>query len=162
PLRWENAYGGARSTENPVGVGFDAKDRRAPNVLSDAGAKVAACFAPIDPRWPSRARRLGDAALDDNPPRLPSAFDFSYFCAAPDDQKVESLRGDETVLLVGLHPMEQEIRCSLPGVRPTASIRVSSARITVPLICDTLSIDGDALLCSLTWRGDVEIAGPMA
>lgn len=155
PLQWELAFGGATIAENPVGVGSEAYDTRAPNVVNEAGERIAAGFAPIDPRWPSRARKLRHTAIAGAVPVLSGDFDFSFFDVAPDDQRVREILGDETLVLVGLHPTAQEVRCTLPGVRPSASIAVGEKPIDVPLVCDTMSIHGDALTVSLVWRGDI-------
>ena len=63
--------------------------------------------------WAARRTLLGKTprkALDQAIAEIPDDFDFAYFQSAPSDQRCESLRGDEWILLEGLHPSLAVIR----------------------------------------------------
>ena len=161
PLRWELAYGGGSSPDNPIGVGADPADPRLPSIVDSANPKKAAGLGPIPPSWQARRAALGGldpAALSRPTPTLPTAFDFAYFNAAPAEQQLPSLRGDEQVLMSGLHPTLADIAWRLPGMRAHASLELEGAKHDVPLELDTLWIEGETLRATLTWRGSVAVA----
>ena len=149
PITWELAFGGPGFPDNPVGVGFDAKDPRQPSILSESGARTAAGLGP--------RRTPALSVVSEGPLALPTAFDFSTFLTAPDDQRVDALPGREEIVLHGLHPDHDDVRCTLPDLAPRASLRAGDARLDVPLVRDTLVVDGDALTCTVVWRGDVAL-----
>jgi hypothetical protein len=170
-LRYERAAGGEGSW-NPVGVDPDASDaygrRTLPNLAplgADFGADVLRpiAFGPIAPAWPSRAEKLGRRAAgfdvarwNDTP--LGDDFDGSYFQSAPDDQRLAILRADEPILLENLLPDHPRFVTKLCGVRP----RVKVAPLGLPpweltLTADTLWIDTNRAICTLTWRGQVPL-----
>ncbi|WP_437310175.1 DUF2169 family type VI secretion system accessory protein [Sorangium sp. So ce388] len=176
PLDYERAAGGP-DTENPSGIDREARDDRGrttvPNLLpvdqvvSSPDDSIAAVgFGPIAPAWPLRHRRLGkhaaawsSGALLSN--LLPEDFDRSFFNVAPLDQRLQELCADERILLENLHPLHPRLVTSLPGVRPRATItgRAGGPRDLV-MRCDTLVIDTDRLLCTVTWRGQLPLASP--
>ena len=124
PLRWELAFGGASSRTNPIGVGEDPGDQRLPSVVDPSNPKRAAGLGPVPPSWIARQEALGGAdpaALAGSMPTLSEGMD-AYFNSAPPDQQLATLRGDESVLMSGLHPAISEMTWRLPGVRAHAAL----------------------------------------
>lgn len=176
PLAYERAAGGP-DTDNPAGIHREARDARGraavPNLLpvdrvvtSPDDPIAAVGFGPIGPTWPLRHRRLGkhaaawsSGALLSSP--LPEDFDRTFFNVAPLDQRLLQLREDEQLVLENLHPRHPRLVTSLPGVRPRATVtgRAGGPR-DLSMRCDTLLIDTDRLLCTLTWRGQLPLASP--
>jgi hypothetical protein len=175
PLRYERAAAGQ---SNPVGVRGDAApDARGliplPN-LRPAGASAAGHgnaippvgFGPIAPTWPERIRKLPRQAAGwsrdewrTNP--MPEGIDPSYFNAAPTDQQLDALRDDERILLENLHPEHPALVTTLPGVRPRAiTERGGAVTAELPMRADTLWIDTDRGVCTLTWRGQLQLDHP--
>ncbi|MFT3768633.1 MAG: DUF2169 domain-containing protein [Minicystis sp.] len=158
PIVYERAIGGINNQENPVG----SSD---PNVVDPAAPQRPAGFGPISRTWPARKRLLGETprrVLDGPIAEIPAGFDWSYFQAAPLDQRVEALRGDEWILLDGLHPTAPRLQMRLPGARGRARIH-GLAAFGVPegqlldLRLDTLRIDGDEGRCTVVWRQSVPV-----
>lgn len=158
PLVYERAIGGINNQENPVGAGD-------PSVVDPHAPQRPAGFGPISRTWPARKRLLGETprrVLDGRIAEIPAGFDWSYFQAAPLDQRVEALRGDEWILLDGLHPTAPRLQMRLPGARGRARIH-GLAAFGVPegqlldLRLDTVRIDGDEARCTLIWRQSVPL-----
>ncbi|WP_441287327.1 DUF2169 family type VI secretion system accessory protein [Sorangium sp. KYC3313] len=176
PLAYERAAGGP-DTDNPAGIRREARDARGraavPNLLpvdrvvaSPDDPIAAVGFGPIAPTWPLRRRRLGrhaaawsSGALLSSP--MPEDLDRTFFNVAPLDQRLLQLRDDEQIVLENLHPRHPRLVTSLPGVRPRATVtgRAGGPR-DLAMRCDTLVIDTDRLLCTLTWRGQLPLASP--
>jgi uncharacterized protein YjbI with pentapeptide repeats len=160
PLRWELAYGGAASRANPIGVGEDPGDQRLPSIVDPNNPKRAAGLGPVPPSWLVRQEALAGAdaaALFAGPvPTLRAGID-AYFNSAPADQQLATLRGDESVLMSGLHPAIAEMTWRLPGVRAHAVLDLRGSRREVPLEADTLWIEGEMLRCAVTWRGSIAL-----
>ncbi|WP_081426414.1 DUF2169 family type VI secretion system accessory protein [Sorangium cellulosum] len=160
PVVYERAYGGPHVDANPVGVGADAA---LPSIVDPADPTRPAGFGPIARHWAPRKHLLARNQAHDRPvPELDASFDFRYFHAAPPDQQIEFLRGDEWIFLEGLHPHYPWLRSSLPSARGLARLYRAGAGgedhgQPVELVADTLSIDADRLLCSLIWRGNVAL-----
>ena len=57
------------------------------------------------------------AAIEGPNASFPDGFDWTYFQAAPEDQRIEHPRGDEWIVLEGLLPGLPSMRTQLPGVR---------------------------------------------
>ena len=123
-------------------------------------------MGPLSKGWPIRSRLLG--ALD--PRRLegtiveiPDPFDWSYFQVAPLDQRIELLHGDEWVVLKGMHPERDSLATRLPGAVGAARLygQAQGLRRGRPLrlSADTLRIDVDRQICSLTWRAQFPVSG---
>jgi hypothetical protein len=89
---------------------------------------------------------------------------WAYYQAAPPDQQIEYLRGDEWLVLDGLHPTLSRVQTRLASVRGAARVSGTQAGASAPfetpveLVCDTLAIDGDRQTFSLVWRGRVDVA----
>jgi uncharacterized protein YjbI with pentapeptide repeats len=160
PIRYELAFGGVTHPENPIGMGAALTDLRQPSILDPSNPRAPAGFGPIPSAWPQRRRALAGwdpAKLSKPIPELPAVMDWSYFNAAPSDQQTSYLRGDEWILLEGLHPVAAQVRSRLPGLRARVLFQAppltDATGTELELRCDTLWIDADALRCTLTWRG---------
>lgn len=158
PLVYERAYGGIGSSENPLGVAL-------PNLLYADPARRAepAGFGPISCYWPLRKRLLRGYSrqlLDLRIAEIPDEFDAAYFQAAPPDQRIPSLQGDELIILQGLHPAHPSLTTRLPGARAMARVYTGGGMgRPFALNAGTLFIDGDAERCSITWRGSFPVSG---
>ena len=172
-LWYERAAGGP-GTPNPVGVRADARDARGWRVLPSiqpAGWRVArpedlippAGYGPFAPSWPTRQSKLrGDmGAFEpgswwDEP--LPADFDLAYFNVAPEDQQLPELRPDAAIVLENLLSKHARLTTRLPGLRPRAMLkRRRGQREPVGMKADTLWIDSARGICTLTWRGRVDL-----
>ncbi len=172
PLRYERA-GGGPDTMNPVGVRSDARPDAyggvaLPNLLP-AGAQISTLadlfvpigFGPIPPAWPSRWQKLGRhaarfASAPWNRSPLPEDLDPSYFNAAPDDQRPSEIRDNERIVLENLNPEHPRLVTNLPGLHPAAFVEMPGrAPQRLHMECDTLWIDTDRSICTLTWRGQI-------
>lgn len=164
PIVYERAYGGPACDDNPVGTGA-AEGTAEPNILHPRDPVCPAGFGPIARTWPARRRLLGatpppalEAAIAD----LPEGFDAAYLHAAPADQRTETLRGDEWIVMDGLHPEVPRLRSRLPGARARARIHGLAAFGTaegypLDLAADTLHIGGAAQRCTVTWRASFPV-----
>ncbi|AKT40632.1 DUF2169 family type VI secretion system accessory protein [Chondromyces crocatus] len=176
-LRWERAAGGP-GTSNPVGMPQhappDARNLRPLPNLQPPGLRLLGPvdrippvgFGPIAPIWPERMARLRkNAGVWDhrhwNASPLPVDIDKAFFNAAPPDQRVEQLQGDERIVLEGLHPYFPKLTTRLSPVTPRAMVeRGATTPKEVQLRCDTLVIDTDRGVCTLAWRGWVPLSSP--
>lgn len=157
PIVYERTLRGAGGVENPFGLPGDSGEA---TIMDPARPDQPAGFGPIGRAWPSRRRLLAATprkALDGPIAEIPGDFDWSYFNAAPLDQRTEYLRGDEWIILEGLHPSMPRFRTCLPGARGRARVYGLAASgvsegATLELAADTLRIDGDAELCTVVWR----------
>jgi hypothetical protein len=159
PLVYERAFGGLGSQDNPLGTGAMAGSPE-PNIVNPMDPRRVASFGPIGRIWPARKRLLGKtprASLDADIAELPRDFDWTYYQAAPPEQRIDYLKGDEWILLEGLHPTMSRLQMQLPGARGLAWID-GLADFGVPegheviLNADTLRIDGDEQRCTMVWR----------
>jgi hypothetical protein len=174
-MRYERAAGGPE-TENPVGMRQDASPDvygavPIPNLtppglmISQRSDHVAPIgFGPIAPSWPRRRERLGRHAGSwpghdwaEHP--VPEEIDRSFFNVAPRDQQVDAIRADERIVLENLHAEHARLVTALPGIRPRAGIERRGAPTTeLPMTADTLWIDTNRGVCTVTWRGQVRLA----
>ncbi|MEZ6188074.1 MAG: DUF2169 domain-containing protein [Planctomycetota bacterium] len=169
PLTWENAYGGARFPQNPVGKGRDGQelplveDPRQP-IQGARDKPTPATFLPISPNWPQRApkrgKRYGAKYQRTRAPWFSEDFDWTYFNAAPADQQLDGyLRGDEELVLQNLHPDAPLIRAQLPGIRVRCFVKHIDQRfVEAKMVLDTLYVDADEGRVYLTWRGLTPVA----
>lgn len=164
PLRWERAMGGPLSEANPVGRGFKTGvilpnlERRDALVSSPRDVPPPACFGPMAPEWKGRSSKLGTFQsrwLKERWPFLPEDFDFSFFNAAPPEQQVPYLRGDEPYALHGVRPGKAVLSGTLPGLQPRvfAFLGRAGAFSEVALNLDTAWFDADEAKVVLVWRG---------
>jgi uncharacterized protein YjbI with pentapeptide repeats len=164
-LCFERAYGGRTLAENPVGVGA-AGPGAFPNLQHPTDPRAVACFAPLPLAWRQRLHGVPEALREKmrKPPlQLADAQDWRFFQAAPPDQQAPFLRGDEWLVLDGMHPSLPRLQTQLPGAR--AEVRAWAASATpedpgypVQLNADTLAIDTDAQTCAVVWRGSFTLA----
>lgn len=181
PLLWERAAGGPE-TANPAGIpmGTDARadgwgrvlvPNLAPpdRLIGERGDVLPPVgFGPIAPDWPPRRMRLGSAFTGGLPwdPRtlshapLPPELDRGYFNAAPADQLLRDLRGDERIVLENLCPGVPRLMTRLAPVKPRADVDWGKSTYEVALACDTLFIDTERGLACLTFRGTVALDQP--
>jgi uncharacterized protein YjbI with pentapeptide repeats len=157
PLVYERALFDA--DENPVGV--VPRPGLGPNILLARSPERPGGFGPLAPRWPSRLRLAGGelpAAAADAVLALPGGFSWAHFQAAPRDQHIDFLRGDETLVLGSLHPALPLVRTRLPGVRAEALLLGQGATPRpIPLRADSLVIDTSAQTVSVLFRGHVAV-----
>ncbi len=133
----------------------------APRFVDPEAPQHPASFGPVAPTAGHRAAHLAGrhAPAPDAPPiALPSDFDLRFFQSAPPEQWTAPLRGGERILLVGLRPEAPAVVCRLPALHAFAQIDGPGAhRRAPPLAGDTLRIDAERLLATLTYRGSTEI-----
>ena len=159
PIVYERAYGGFGCDRNPFGCGHGETEPEGPqpNILDPNDACHTSCFAPLSRVWPERKRLLAGMRprrLDQRIIDLPKDFDFSFFQAAPADQRADELRPGDRVILEGLTPGGGTLHSFIPEARILLR-EVASKRLEAmgSLQANTLRIDGDAETCSITWRG---------
>ncbi len=168
-LDYEHAYGGIGFADNPYGEGFEEDEEPEDlNVFDPADPRGVASFAPLSRNMPPRRPLLGLLPLPSFGPELvqvPETLNFDFFQAAPVDQRIDFLRGDEWLLLEGLHPTRPSTRMRLPGARGAARIH-GLADLGIPegrplaMYADTLHVSGDEGLCTVTWRGTFAVSSP--
>ncbi|MEZ4307196.1 MAG: DUF2169 domain-containing protein [Polyangiaceae bacterium] len=154
PLVYERTSGGIGRADNPLGTAT-------PSILDPQSPDTPAGFAPLSRGWLVRRRLLGGTprkALDAPVLELPDDFDLAYFQSAPPDQRVPELRGDERVVLEGMHPHLPLLESRLPGVRGTARVTgLPGGAAQVPLRIEGLQIDADEPCCAVVLRGSFEV-----
>ena len=121
-------------------------------------------FEPVAATVPSRAALLGQVPNGGRRPDdwegrvVPEELDAAYFNAAPPDQQLEGLRGDERILLGNLHPAHAELVTCLPGLRPFAIVEGAALPPRrLALRADTLWIDCSRGIAAVVWRGQVPL-----
>jgi hypothetical protein len=169
PLEYERSQGGPGHLENPYGTGH-LPGSPLPNLMAPRDPSAVAGFGPIAQRLAGRASLLGQmnvSALNQPIPEFPENFDWLYFQAAPRDQQVASIVGNEWIVLEGVHPELTRISSRLPSLRPIATIFGTNpddpeqAR-TLQLRLDMLRIDADALRCCVVARGVLQLENERA
>lgn len=170
PLRYERA---ARAPDNPVG--FDLT--RAPVVGAlalpnleaaddEIGAGRTVGFGPVPPGAPSRRSLIhaDGAAWIERGRRgpAPASFDFAYHNAAPRDQQLDVLRTGATLVLENLSREHARLETRLPSVRAKAFLVPADIErgLEIPLRCDTVWIDTDRAVVTLSWRGFITVESP--
>ncbi|XXY51493.1 DUF2169 domain-containing protein [Sorangium sp. So ce269] len=139
----------------------------------DGSARVGAARAhvridgmgPLSRASPPRCRLLGAAdahRLQRSPLDIPEGLDPSYFQAAPVDQRVSRLRGDEWIVLGGMVAQRPRLRTQLPDARGVARLyrrqhAAPRAGDPIPLRADTVHVDVDRRCCSVVWRGHAPV-----
>lgn len=163
PLVYERTWGGPGSEDNPVGVPAGAA--WLPSICDPTNPTRAAGFGPISRQWPQRKRLFGTADsthIDAPIADFPSGFDFRWFNPAPLDQQIEYLRGDEWIVLDGMHPTLPRVQSRLPQMRGKACVffvgtnSVSHSQV-VDLVQDMLVIDAECQVASVVFRGSLPL-----
>lgn len=170
-LRYEQAAGGP-GTDNPAGMDVTRADARgrvpAPrllppgHVLGPPGAHVPSCgLGPIAATWPTRASLLAPHhrawLLAPTASPLPPGFPVNFFQTAPPDQWLDrALAANERLVLEGLHPELKRLVMSLTGREPWAIV-AGQAPQTIRLAGDLLLVDTDRGICTLTYRGQIQL-----
>ena len=165
PLMYERALGGVGWDDNPLGLGCRAgaePDPDAANILDPAHPTRSAGFGPLSRVWPARRRLLGSMkrkALDEPIVEIPDDFDWAFFHAAPRDQRVDLLRGDEAIVVEGTHAALPRIETRLPGARVLGTVAGLSAGgpRAMSLAIDMLHIDADEQICTAVWRAALPV-----
>ncbi|WP_437533519.1 DUF2169 domain-containing protein [Sorangium sp. So ce726] len=124
-------------------------------------------MGPLSRRWPRREALLGAAdprRLEGVELEVPEGLDWAYFQAAPAEQRIEGLRGDEWVVLGGMFAQRPRLRTQLAGARAVARLfrreeRAPREGAALAMRADTLQIDADRRCCSVVWRGYTAVAG---
>lgn len=162
PIDYEHAY--HSPSTNPVGVAGEA---HVPNVLDANRPRHPGCFGAISSGWAPRAEHVPPGFEQGNVGRIveiPDGFDWSYFQAAPTDQRVPYLQCDEWLSLQSLNAEQERIQSRLPAVIAEArawarNAKPGDAGFPIALQADQLVVDADALQCTITWRGTFPITG---
>jgi uncharacterized protein YjbI with pentapeptide repeats len=168
PLVYERAFGGVGVDENPVGVGADGA--ALPNLVDPSDPRKPAAFGAIPRFWPAR-KRLADAGrrrlLEQPIPEIGGDFPWAYLQAAPPEQQVELLGGDEWITVDGMHPSLPRLQTRLSGARAFIHVHAfgpagAGPAAELALAADTLLIDMDQQRCSVVWRGITPVASEAA
>ncbi len=174
-IGYERAFG-EPGTANPVGIGMEGRpDSRGrvklPNLqapgteLTGPNAKRRPyAFGPIPPTWPSRHSLLHGASIDflaaDSLSQdLPAEFHWAFFNVGPPDQQLEEIRADQNIRLEHLHPDEAQLDIQLPGYYPCVYMQRADEAHRVQMQGDTLWIDTNRLVLTVTWRAQVTLEG---
>lgn len=173
-LRYERA---AFGRDNPVGIRHEPNARgsivlpnlQPPGTSIESPSNVVAPigFGPIAPVWPVRTvmgRHLArDWAKRAQQKSLPVNFDLTYFQIAPTDQRMATLRPDERIELDCLHPAHPRLATRLPGLLPRVVAELGAGKTdTVPIRADTLWIDTDLGICTVTFRSHLRLDASLA
>jgi hypothetical protein len=170
PLRYERA---ARAPDNPVG--FDLTRAPVTGALAlpnleaaddEIGAGRTVGFGPVPASAPSRRGLINadGAAWMERGRRgpAPASFDFAYHNAAPRDQQLDVLRTGATLVLGNLNREHARLETRLPSVRAKAFLVPADIErgLEIPLRCDTVWIDTDRAVVTLSWRGFITVSSP--
>jgi len=165
-LRWERAFGGPGFVANPVGVGLldRSPGARGPGALANledpespvrlpSQKPMPICFGPVPFAW--GARRSATGAKTAPWPFLPEDLDWTKFQAAPPEQRLAFLRGNERFSVVGMNSTQAQIEGSLPGIRPRCfAVRENGGAFDeVPLVLDTVVLMMDTSTIEMVFRG---------
>ncbi len=155
PIVWDRTW--AEPTFNPAGV--PPGSGRAPNILDPTNEGAPASYGPISRTWGARSRVLGrgDPRLTQGTrPEMPNELSWGLFLAAPVDQQVSRLQGDEVIILEHLIEGAPRLRVQLPGARAVARYHGPNAPAdgaAIAMRLDTLGINGYERRVHLLWRG---------
>ncbi len=164
PITWERAWGDGMA--NPAGIEPDG--RRMPNVVDPEAMTAPAGYGPIGCAWAARARFMGHAdprQLRGTQLEMPNDLSWGYFLAAPPDQQLKMLRGNEVIVLESLIEGRPRVRSQLPALHATASLIGPGAGpngAAIALKIDTLAIDADRQHAHVLFRGTASIANESA
>lgn len=185
PISYDNAFGGVDDFSpfpeehrtylpNPVGRGWhrltqrelvDGKpvsntEEQSDPVTRPNGNHRPMAFGAVGRNWQHRIPLAGtyDQHWQDNVfPFLPHDFDPAYFQCAPPDQQLETPRGGERVLIVG---MTEDGRrdFALPSVEvPVVFFRRRGERVEMQATLDTVLFEPDAERFNMVWRASLAL-----
>lgn len=170
PLTAGRAFGGAGFDANPLGRGFGTPPPGTPHFLpnvedprallqSPRDTPAPVLFGPVPSGFRARWSKLGtydDRWLRSRWPYFPEDFDWGYFRAAPAEQQVDYLEGDEPFELLGMSADRPAIHGYLPGLRVRCFAQQAGPNgsfFEVTMRLDTVHFDVDAGAMHLVWRG---------
>ncbi len=177
PVIYERALGGTAGASadptkyrmdvrNPVGIGYhgarsiDPEVKSViPNVEYADGRSQPAGFGVIARHWSQRVRWGGtydSAWLQDRSPLLPADFDTRYHQAAPSDQQSDTIRGGESVEVIGMTP-EGAWRFKLPILDVPVHVLFADRGESATLRMDTVFFEPDKYRVTLTSRAKLPI-----
>ena len=158
-LTWERAL--SDQNENPIGA--SPASGRIPNVFDPQDPRAPACYAPLSRTWGTRRRFIGrgdPARAAGLRPEMPADLSWGFFLAAPQDQQINRLNGNEIIVLENLLEGRPRVRTQIPGARGLARVYGGNAPqggAPIELRLDTMAFDGDRSVVSLLWRGTMSI-----
>lgn len=166
-MLYEHALGGPAAPENPYGEEDDSDDL---HLFDPKAPGRVAGFGPLSRVMGARSKLLGPVPLPPlglAPVQIPDTFDFDFFQTAPADQQIAFLRGDEWVLIEGLHATAPRMCTCLPGARALARIHGLSEHglpegQSLALSADGLHVSGEDERCTVTWRGTFAVPNAAA
>ena len=133
----------------------------------DAGRTLG--FGPVHPAAATRRALLHPERWRGSPTakraRCRKGFDFAFYNAAPRDQQIDLLRHSASIVLDEPPPRAPALRRQAAPRAPADVPRLrrrASAPLEIALRCDTLWIDTDRAVMTLSWRGLVGIGTPEA
>jgi len=159
---------------NPIGKGFhknikkewiDGTPMPQTEVLNQPveepdGNYAPMALGPVGRGWASRLPHAGTYDqnwINTTFPFLPSDFKDEYYQAAPQDQQIAYPAGGEEVVLVNLTP-EGRTAFYLPIIdMPVVFFRKKGERHDTKAILDTIVIEPDKRLFSITWRAHLPL-----
>ncbi len=152
-ITYESSLGGPGYPFNPVG-------REDPPLVHATAPKFPAALGPIARGWKLRSSLLSKedkAALKAAEPALSDGFNYAFFHSAPPDQRVAGFfRGDETIRLESLVRGGGARELVLPSMRARAKrLLPTGHEQDIPLVLDTLRVDGASDVVSATFRGAI-------
>jgi hypothetical protein len=137
--------------------------RGKPAVIVAGGRAGAARIAvgSVDKRAPGASlgpTRATPGPADWQGQTLPADLEAAGFDVAPPDQRLDALRGDEPLILEGLHPEHASLTTQLPGATPIGLVEGPGGRVRrLAFSADTLWIDATTGLGALVFRGEVDL-----
>ncbi len=93
---------------------------------------------------------------------IPDRLDWDALQSAPPEQQCEWLRGDEWILLDGLHPTVDVLHVRLPGWAPRLAATFGGTRGLLAAHADRLVVLGDESAIALSWRASFEVPANVA
>lgn len=150
-----------------------AESRASPPFVVGLGLNRAGAWS-MSKRVSLADRRIGDLGPRSRPAlsrftgpdgllTLPDPFDWSLFQAAPTDQQVDHLQGQEWIALSGVVSAHPVLMTRLPAAVAAAKLHGEAPNLRagrpIPLLADTLLIDADRRTCVIVWRGQFAVSG---
>ena len=145
---------------------FGAIDK-AIEMHGDGGSQEIVGFGPIAAQEPARAGLLEGCRWQYEQAQtqerwaepLGPAFSYAFFNAAPADQQLEHIVGDERVVLEGLVAdcAKLDTRLSAPALQARVR-RGDGSDETLSMRCDTVLLFSDHRLCTLTFKRDIPLS----